>query len=380
MLEEDILQTLQSLEQSDALRKLPQQEDIHPSIDLSTNDYLCLTQHPAIKKRFEVYGVSDFSASSSRLLSGNHLYYKQVESKLSDYYDKSALFFNSGYHLNIGVLPSLTSKHDLILADKQVHASLIEGLRLSYAKVLRYKHLDYHHLERFLEQYANDYQNVFIVTESVFSMDGDCSDLKYLVQLKEKYKAYLYVDEAHAVGVYGATGLGLSEDLGVLKEVDFLVGTMGKALASVGAFLICNEPIKQYLVNRCRSLIYTTALPPINMAWTLSVLEQLPDLKKERESLQQNCNYLREILIKNKIPFVGESHILAIITGDNSSCLELYKTLNSKGIKVQAVRPPTVPQGTARLRLSLHSNLSKSDLDDFVMVLKENYLAIRRVY
>ncbi len=375
VLEQNILQTLQSLEQSGALRKLPQPKDIHPSIDLSTNDYLCLTQHSAIKKRFEAYGVSDFSASSSRLLSGNHLYYKQVESKLFDYYNKSALFFNSGYHLNIGVLPSLTSKHDLILADKQVHASLIEGLRLSYAKVLRYKHLDYHHLEHLLEQYANDYQNVFIVTESVFSMDGDCSDLKHLVQLKKKYGAYLYVDEAHAVGVYGAKGLGLSEELGVLKEVDFLVGTMGKALASVGAFLICNEPIKQYLVNRCRSLIYTTALPPINMAWTLSVLEQLPDLKKERESLQQNCNYLREILIKNKIPFMGESHILAIITGDNSSCLELYKSLNTKGIKVQAVRPPTVPQGTARLRLSLHSSLSKSDLDDFAMVLKEMFVS-----
>ncbi len=362
-LEHFLLQKLEAFRQAGAFRELPQKSKHSVSIDLSTNDYLGLANDEAMQQGFYREYALPLSASSSRLLAGNHIFYDRVEAVLSDLYGRSGLFFNSGYHLNIGVIPALTSKADLILSDKLIHASLIEGLRLSYAKHIRYRHLDYTHLEQLLERYASNYERIFIVSESLFSMDGDKADLQRLVALKEQYGAYLYLDEAHAVGACGDRGLGLAEEVGLIGKIDFLVGTMGKALSSVGAYLICDEYIKSYLVNTCKSLIYTTALPPVNMAWTYSVLKKIPDLKLQREALKKNTQFLTDFLTQHQIPFVGELHILAILTYDNASCMEFYRYLKDKGISVQAVRPPTVPEGTARIRLSLNAQISLSDLN-----------------
>lgn len=335
------------------------------NINLASNDYLDLAEDERLSKAFNATNKDlNLSASSSRLLTGNHKFYPLIESQLTQLYQsESALFFNSGYHLNIGVLPSITTKKDLILADKLVHASLIEAFKITTAKVIRYKHLDYKQLEALLAKYQFEYENIFIVSESVFSMDGDVVDLKQLVALKKKYKAYLYLDEAHAVGVCGNKGLGIAEKEGLISEVDFLVGTMGKALASVGAYIICKDIVKSYLINTCRSLIYTTALPPISVAWSYFIMQHISDFDKQRASLEKKSQYLREKLVEGGLEVRGTSHILALIVGDNSACLGLTQLLEKEGVKVQAIRPPTVPIGTSRIRISLHQKLTYQELD-----------------
>lgn len=365
---------LEQFKEQDAYRFLkPQSLAMDSVIDLSTNDYLGIAQDKALINDFHnKYKNLPLTASSSRLLSGNHQYYQKVEAKLAELYSsESALFFNSGYHLNIGVLPSLTTKNDLILADKLVHASLIESFKLSPAKVIRYRHLDYSQLEEILEKNKTNYDNIFIVSESVFSMDGDKVNIKTLVDLKNKYGAYIYLDEAHAVGVCGEKGLGLAEEESLVSDIDFLVGTMGKALASVGAYLIASSDVKSYLINKCKALIYTTALPPINVAWSNFIINHLSKFTKERNELKQLINYFRTISTEKGIKVEGETHILAIVVGNNRKCLQLAKLLEENQIKVQAVRPPTVPEGTARIRISLHKNLSFKDIDKIINVIAE---------
>ena len=232
-------------------------------LNLSSNDYLGLASNPVLyedfRKETDVKLLS-YSAVSSRLLSGNHEYYNLLENDLSDLYGKeAALVLNSGYHANIGILPALVGKRDLIVADKLVHASIIDGLRLSEAEMLRYHHLDYEHLREILFNHREEYENVFIVTESIFSMDGDVADLQELCDLKREYDTFLYVDEAHAVGVRGTNGLGCCEEQGCMDDIDFIVGTFGKAFASYGAFVVCDEMFRDFLVNTQRRLIFTTA-------------------------------------------------------------------------------------------------------------------------
>ena len=237
---------LELYKKNNAFRFL-KQEDFPKSnsINLSSNDYLGIAQSESFLNDFYSKNkLLPLTASSSRLLDGNHKYYNKIEQQLAKIYNSEAsLFFNSGYHLNIGVLPSITSKNDLILADKLVHTSIIEAIKLSPAKTIRYRHVDYDQLEKLLKKHKTEYENIFIVSESVFSMDGDKANIPKLVNLKNEYKAYLYLDEAHAVGAIGTKGLGLAEHTGLASEIDFLVGTMGKALASVGAYLVCKTNI-----------------------------------------------------------------------------------------------------------------------------------------
>ncbi len=341
-------------------------------IDFSSNDYLGLNADKELKERFlKSQEQLSYSASSSRLISGNHSDYSAMEDYLSTLYQgRAALFFNSGFHLNIGVLPAISQKNDLILADKLVHASLIDGLRLSTAKVIRYPHLDYKKLEYLLQKHRSNYRHIFIVSESVFSMTGEMVDLSRLVTLKQKYEALLYLDEAHSVGVIGKNGLGLAEKKQLLSEVDFLVGTMGKALCSVGAYLICKEEVKAFLINKCRSLIYTTALPPINLAWSLFIMQEVVQSNAKRKHLEELSKYLRKQLQYLKFKIVGDAHIFAIVLGKNDLCMTMQSYLLEQGIVVQAIRPPTVPNNEACLRISLHSNLKFEDLDGLINALK----------
>ena len=363
---------LEHYKQNDAFRFLKKENNIGTDIiNLSSNDYLGLAKSQDLLKEFNSkYKNLPYTSSSSRLLDGNHKFYDIIENQLSELYQsESALFFNSGYHLNIGVLPSITSKNDLILADKLVHASIIEAIKLSAAKTIRYKHLDYLQIEKLLKKYKNTYENIFIVSESIFSMDGDKADIKELVKLKNKYNAYLYLDEAHAVGAIGEKGLGLAEQTNLISEIDFLAGTMGKAMASVGAYLICKSNIKSYLINNCKSLIYTTALAPINVAWSSFIIDKITGLSIQRNNLEEKSAYLKTILEEAGLNTLGETHILAILVGENTKCLELSSYLQKHNIKVQAIRPPTVPLNTSRIRISLHANLSKADLDKVAQII-----------
>ena len=336
-------------------------------LNLSSNDYLGLSSNPRLAEEFrrETDTMAlGYSAVSSRLLSGNHQYYKMLEDDLSDLYGKeSALVFNSGYHANIGILPALSRKGDLVIADKLVHASIIDGLRLCEAQMLRYRHLDYEHLRSLLLQHREEYANVFIVTESVFSMDGDVADLQQLCEIKKEFDAFLYVDEAHAVGVRGTNGLGYCEEQACIEDIDFIVGTFGKAFASMGAFVACDGLFRDYLINTQRSLIFTTALPPVNVAWTRFILNRMPDFYDLRMKLNDVSRRLREVLERRGFETRGASHIVPMICGSNEDCVEMANLLQDNGFFALPVRYPTVPKNEARIRFSLNASIGMEDYD-----------------
>jgi len=340
-------------------------------LNLSSNDYLGLTDNVQIKQEFtqllhEHPEWLQFASSSSRLLTGNSSIYDETEEALrASYGSEAALFFNSGYHANVGILPALTDKKDLIVADKLCHASLIDGMRLSDADFVRYRHLDYQHLKTILKNKRHLYRHVFIVTESVFSMDGDEADLQILAEIKEAYNAILYVDEAHAVGVNGEKGLGLSEEQQVLGRMDIVVGTLGKAYASVGAFAVFNSTLKQVLVNKARTLLFTTALPPVNMAWSKFMIEKMAGFQSERKQLKQLGVMLSEEL-KDVGHQVEAGHIMPIMVGENKAAVQLSDHLMKEGFLIFPIRPPTVPPNTARLRISLTANINPAALKQLV--------------
>ena len=282
---------------------------------------------------------------------------------------EAALIFNSGYHANTGILPALADKQSLILADKLVHASIIDGILLSGAPFQRYRHNDYEQLETFLKKSAGEYEQVFVVTESIFSMDGDVADLRRLVELKKSYpNVVLYVDEAHAIGVRGRNGLGIAEEQGCIEEIDLLVGTFGKALASMGAYIVCDRTIREYLINRMRPLIFSTALPPFQIAWTRFIVELLPEITPLRKRLAQTSHMLADAL-KGKGGEVSGSHIIPYIIGDNNDCILKAEELQRKGFYCLPVRPPTVPKGTARIRFSLTADVTTDDLQPLIQAL-----------
>ncbi|MDD3154887.1 MAG: aminotransferase class I/II-fold pyridoxal phosphate-dependent enzyme [Victivallaceae bacterium] len=252
------------------------------------------------------------------------------------------------------MLPALAGRDDLILADKLDHASLIDGLRLGGAQFQRYTHCDRNALERALKAAAGKYERIFLVTESVFSMDGDAADLRYMARLKKEYGAILVVDEAHAVGVRGPSGLGYASECGVLDDVDVLVGTFGKAFGSAGAYAILGNPVlKTYLINRMRSFIFTTALAPISMAWSMHTFRHAMSMDADRAHLAHLGRSLRAMFGDRSI--AGDTQIVPYLVGDDKEAVALAEKFRAHGILVFAIRPPTVPAGTARLRFSLQA-------------------------
>lgn len=346
-------------------------------LNLASNDYLGIANDKNLKQAFVKQmelnqDWLNFGASSSRLLTGNMELYNEVEELLQQNYKaEAALFFNSGYHANMGILPALTDKNDLIVSDKLCHASIIDGIRLCQAEHVRFRHQDYEQLNALLEKKRHKYNRVFIVVESVYSMDGDMVELPQLISLKEKYNCHLYVDEAHAVGVLGDNGLGLCEQQNVTEKLDVIVGTLGKAYASVGAFAILNQTLKKLLVNKARTLIYTTALPPVNMAWTKFIVQQMATLKSKRKKLSELAAFMYEALSEKGYP-VHKSHIMPVLLGSNRVAVELSEHLQKKGFLVFPIRPPTVPLNTARLRISLTADMQLAELEKLMPFIK-NY-------
>ena len=343
-------------------------------LNMSSNDYLGLASNENLRQSFlQQYGDNfpSFTSSSSRLLTGNFPVYTDLEQLIAQCFQReSALLFNSGYHANLGILPALTTTKSLILADKLVHASMIDGIRLSQCEFFRYRHNDYEHLKSLLEKNARKFDRTFIVTESVFSMDGDVVDLNYLVQLKKQFpNTYLYVDEAHAIGVYGKNGLGIAEQANVIADIDLLVGTFGKALASMGAYVVCDQILKECLINQMRPLIFSTALPPFNVAWTHFIFERLPQLSKERTHLEQLSAFLRQEVEHRTQIMPSQTCIVPYILGENEATLAKAKALQEQGYYCLPIRPPTVPKGTSRIRLSLTADMTIDEVKQFVACL-----------
>ena len=335
-------------------------------LNLSSNDYLGLGDDKQMLAGYrQEFSATDhaMTSSSSRLLTGNHPLYNQLEQALAALYGReAALVFNSGYHANIGMLPALSGRHDLVLSDRLNHASIIDGMKIAEAPYQRYRHRDYDHLEELLAGAGDRYRQIFIVTESVFSMDGDLADLARLVALKEKYGAFLIVDEAHGVGVFGEHGLGLCETTGMVQKIDIITGTFGKALASTGAYAVMNSLVREYLLNTMRSVIFTTALPPVILGWSLLTLARQSVMQPEREALLLLAARLRHELIARGLDVPGDSHIVPIITGGNSLAVALAAKLREEGFLCMPVRPPTVPEKSARIRISLRSILQWEDI------------------
>lgn len=367
------------MEKHSNLRRLPQM--IHDGRDvvvggqrmlnLSSNDYLGLAADREMREEFlQTLTPDNFlpTSSSSRLLTGNFSIYEELEAELAALFGtEAALVLNSGYHANMGILPAVSNQHTLILADKLVHASIIDGIRLTTARCIRYRHNDLAQLERLLEQNHSYYQQIIVVTESIFSMDGDQADLQALVGLKRKYtNVLLYVDEAHAFGVRGKRGLGCAEEAGCIKDIDFLVGTFGKAAASAGAYMVCSRVIREYLVNRMRTLIFTTALPPINIAWTLFVVRKLAGMQERREHLAKISRMLREALQVKGYQCPSTSHIVPLIIGPSEDTVLCAEALQRHGFYALPVRPPTVPEGTSRIRFSLTAEIKEQEIERII--------------
>lgn len=377
-------QQIDELKQQGNLRQLSAniQQDRHiyingqQMLNLSSNDYLGLASSLSLREEFFDLTPIDqrhMSSSSSRLLTGNFPEYEQLEASLSHaFHGRAALLFNSGYHMNIGILPAICDKRTLVLADKLIHASIIDGIQLSSAKYIRYRHNDLDHLQQLVAQYHTDdnFDRIIVVTESIFSMDGDETDLAALVQLKKHYsKLMLYVDEAHAIGVRGAQGLGCAEEHQVIPEIDFLVGTFGKAMASIGGYLICHSIIRDFLINKMRPLIFSTAQPPICMAWTNFIFHKVLQMDAQRQHLYQLSQQLHEAIQAKQYQCPSTSHIVPVILGDSSFTVSKAKQIQNAGFYVMPVRPPTVPSGSARLRICLNAKINSTDLDQLSCLL-----------
>ena len=376
---EQMQQELQELKEKSNLRKLPAIThegrnvivDGQRMLNLSSNDYLGLANDRKLRQEFrETLTTETFlpTSSSSRLLTGNFSIYDRLEQQLADDFGtEAALTFNSGYHANTGLLPAVSNTHTLILADKLVHASLIDGIRLSAAKCIRYRHNEYNQLERLLQVNHSEYERIIVVTESIFSMDGDEADLRELVRLKKQYpNVLLYVDEAHAFGVRGQRGLGCAEEQDCINDIDFLVGTFGKALASAGAYIVCRKVIREYLINKMRTFIFTTALPPVTVQWTSFMLERLAGFRQRRETLRFLSNQLREALKNKGYDCPSTSHIVPLITGESCVAIRKAEELQRKGFYALPVRPPTVPEGTSRIRFSLTAEIRESEMEKLI--------------
>jgi 8-amino-7-oxononanoate synthase len=329
-------------------------------LNLSSNNYLNFADNKKITQEFLDFAGNKYSfgSASARLLTGTLPVYKKLEELLSNLYNKDAtLLYNSGYHANVGISSAINQKGDVIFSDKLNHASIIDGMRLSDGKFFRFPHNNMEALEKLLERERKNYKNAFIITESVFSMDGDIEDLKRIIKLKKKYNCIMIIDEAHAFGVFGEKGLGVAEELGIIDDVDLIVGTFGKSVGSMGAFVTGSKTMINFLINKSRSFIFSTALPPINIAFTKWIIEnQFPKTKAKRKNM---------LSIAKKMG--SDSHIIPVVIGENKDTVDLCEVLFHNGYFTLPIRPPTVPVGTSRLRLSLTADIQEKDLT----VLKE---------
>lgn len=372
MIYEDILDTLCK---EHRLREIPKSQT---GLDLISNDYMGLAArcHDFEEEFMMMRQYAPNSASASRLLQRDQSVHNDLEERLDDLYGKRTLLMNSGYHANVGALSSLSVAGVLIVSDKLIHASMIDGIRLGNGDTARFAHNDMRMLRKILEKKANLYKNVIIAVESVYSMDGDTAPLQELVEIKREYpNVILYVDEAHAFGVFGERGLGLAEELGLLTEIDILIVTLGKAAAGYGAFIATSETFHSYLVNCARSFIFSTALPPSLIAWDALMIEKLIKMKEERRHLRELSAWFRkEVEAITEMECQSRSQIIPVHAGSAEKAIAMAESLRNEGIDALPIRRPTVAAGTERLRLSLSAGHTQSDLLHALNAIRHSFI------
>jgi 8-amino-7-oxononanoate synthase len=366
-----IEEELRKIQQQKLLRRRTLREGL---IDLCSNDYLGLREHPEVKEE-AIRVIKDYGVGSgaSALVSGYTTHHKSLEEKLADFKGVPAcVLFGSGYLANLGTIPALVSEGDMILSDQLNHASIIDACRLSRAKVFVFPHLDYERAEEVLKENRRAYRRCLLVSDSVFSMDGDIAHLPTLLKLSQEYDCMLMLDEAHATGTLGEKGKGILYAFGIpWQESIILMGTLSKALGSYGAFVCGSQRLVDYLVNRARSLIFSTSLPPSLCASAKKALEVLereewmvPTLKSLAEGIYKRLSEMGFFVKFHSTP------ILPIMLYSEERALELAKYLLESGVFLQAIRYPTVPMVEARLRLTTSLKYKKEDLEYFYTLLK----------
>ena len=367
-------QKLDQRKANNALRQLPVANDL---IDFASNDYIGFAKNETIfhethqlllDKNCKVNG-----ATGSRLLSGNHTLYDQAEDFIAKFHHvEAALIFNSGYDANVGFFSAVPQRNDIILYDELCHASIRDGIQMSHAKAYKFQHNDFEDLGRLLQRCQTEPVEVYIVTESVFSMDGDCPNLEQLTNLSEKYGAYLVVDEAHALGVFGQHGEGLVQSLGLQDKVFARIMTFGKGLGCHGAAVLGSQELKSYLVNFARSFIYTTGLSPHSVATILQSYKHLTQETEALKKLKSNIIFFNQqkMRLGLKPMFVySKSAIQCAIIPGNEKVKKIAAQLQQKGFDVRPILSPTVPEGQERLRFCLHSFNSESEIANVLELL-----------
>ncbi len=363
-LERRIVRELDALREGAQFRSLERLERT-VAVNFCSNDYLGLSQDARLKEAVlkAVASAEAVGSTGSRLLSGNSRQWADIESEFAWFAGtETALYFGSGYAANVGLLSSLLKPGDTVFSDALNHASLIDGIRLSGAEKIIYPHCDLEFLERALHDHADNSSARIIVTESVFGMEGDIAPINALLELARKYGAELVIDEAHATGACGPQGRGIVADLGVEREMLAIVHTCGKALASAGAFVCGGSALRDYLMNRARTFIFSTAMPPYLAGQIHAALALARAAESERAHLHHIALALREELAAAGLNSgTSVTHIVPVIVGSNEIALHLARGLRRSGFAVKAIRPPTVPPGTARLRVSLTSKITLDD-------------------
>ncbi len=348
-------------------------------IDFSSNDYLGFSKSATIFEETHRYlveqNIKENGATGSRLLSGNHPLYDVVEAMLCDFHEsEAATIFNSGYDANIGFFSSVPQRGDIILYDEFIHASIRDGITMSHAKSYKFKHNNIAHLEEMLKRVQQD-GTIYVVTESVFSMDGDTPDLKTMIALCKTHSAYIVVDEAHAVGVLGNNGCGAIQNLEIQHHIFARIVTFGKAIGCHGAAILGSNELKTYLVNFARSLIYTTALPPhslVTIKMSYAAMQNVPKELNHLERLQQNIQYFKsQVAIHNleDLFIVSNSAIQSCIINGATNVKLIAAKLQEKGFDVKPILAPTIPKGKERLRFCLHAYNSEQEMKDVLSLL-----------
>lgn len=365
---------LEQRKQNNALRTLPSSDDL---IDFASNDYLGFSHSEAIFNKTHQFlldrNIKINGATGSRLLSGNHTLYSETENFISHFHQsESTLIFNSGYDANVGFFSSVPQRNDVILYDTLCHASIRDGIQLSNAKSYKFEHNDVEDLEQLIQKFKSEEQEIYIITESVFSMDGDCPELEKMAEVSQKYHCHLVVDEAHALGVFGDKGEGLIQSLGLQEHIFARIMTFGKGLGCHGAAILGSSELKEYLVNFARSFVYTTGLSPHSVATILIAYQSMETEKQNIEKLRENIIHFNQEknLLGLKPLFVrSKSSIQSAIIPGNEKVKSIAKQFQDKGFDAKPILSPTVPEGQERLRFCLHSYNSKKEISEVLQLL-----------
>lgn len=345
---------------------------------LASNNYLGLSFQPEVIAAGMRAFQHGSGSTGARLTTGASAYLQELEKTLASFkHSEAALFYNTGYMANVGVISALADKQSIIFSDELNHASIIDGARLSKARIIVYKHSDMQDLQNKLKEFAHTAANTFIISDGVFSMDGDIANLPELVFLSKKYQSCLIVDDAHAVGVLGATGSGTAEYFHLVGQVPVQIGTLSKALAGEGGYVAANKKIVDYLINKSRSFIFSTACSPVNAATTCASLCYLIEHLKILQQLQTNTTIMRNALLANGLSLIeGTTPIIPILIGDAALATQFSDKLYEQGIVITPIRPPTVEIGKSRLRLTVTAGHNPAELLEAAQIISTTYRSL----